>query len=1491
MTQRSSIIALVLSAIALAVAAAFQGQAEPAPALTEETPAFKAIVPELQKELAAGKWKHVRLDDVKLDKARQPRAVAFQGVWLYETTAPTADEQKALHDWLRTRSKELLKKKLNAGAKPDPKIDKEIDELGHVETGIEAVKSPVHALRAAATEHNQLRGAVLADLSYAADGKLQLAGYVAREKADEQKKLIGGLLRDAAIVPPLVLGTKAGKAVEPSLAELKAADYDALRKRMQAEFAAAKENTVTARTRLDDAAFQYVKGDAGGVVLVLEWRGVCLQDPADQKNVEKARSQLKDALKKLPAGVLPEPVPEKYDTDVRHIVFRASPVVALQAKAGADPRMDGVLFVAARFDKDGRLEIDYLGSEAQKPLVEQLLKDAGEEAIARPQGTDWPQKGGSWTKLLEELRKQFAADAKDALFRQTRVDRVHFEYVGDEPRLHCELIVLQPKGDPAALRTRLEQRLEGYFADKLKRPGGGAFKVVLPALPFQPDPTPALQRLAATDPALDGVLFESARFDAARRLNFDVIYDDKAGQEEKIRKLFAANTIGRKLLMPALASDDPAQEPRLNPKTFVRWEEQRQALQRDFAASREALLEATRIDRLYFTYEGNEISDRQLRVAGVCLQAGVAADLQKALAKAIQTRWQPRFPGVEFRTIADGITLLTSPVVGLQALAVDRRDDGVLFERAVYDGDGKLHLRAYLANLTQRPAVAEPAAAPAVGEVVRPALGTKAGQDGMVVDPPRPFPWRGEGREGAGLVERFQRHFAASDVRAARQSRLDRAYFLYDKQAVRQLHLEGVCLWDGLPKATVPEALTPVCRQVLSDIAYQVVADRLARKPNPAPALQEKLAGKPEFDGVLFEDVGFDAQGRLQFDVLLAPGEAQRTEVDRLLRDPPLADGVLPADPARRELRIVLRPFDWDGMLRTVRAWAAGPTSPPEARRTRLDRAYFARPDGGCEFHLVGVSLVSAPEGDVAAAAAARTRIALALGKQCLSHLTPFKLKLPEEPKPLARAIVLAKRGLLSVLRGSISEQRAMDGINLTDVVFDGAGRVALEGHWLGEGQARDLGAALREALQPEARALTREGTSLERLRIVRTDLLLRDLRKWLVERTEVEEVLFDRLFFDAQGKLRIAGFFTRPPDKEAAEKAGLEGLLAYPIGRALLGLDPDGIVKPDMQGKEVVHLVQRPSLVQWLRREVPADPTLDGIRVDRCTYDADTVFVLNGLEDGAGQSRRLKGLLDTARNSPAFGAHLAHDWRLGKFTAVPARRLLRCLTRLMPIDPIFDGMALDRLYHGAGNHLVITGAATGARRRDKAEKVLADMIAAEPDWRLRLSYGGPDFAFKLQAADLPLAQRAYERAVLLYGHERKAARALADLDTTLLHNPTDGTAWYFRAVCYLALGDEAAAERDLRRVLALSRGRPPLVDQVIDYVRLELVQGRHRARASQLGEKIALALPGEKALAALVKELCADPPPPPPPEPPPEAASPVFPPIRWRFDPVCWPW
>jgi hypothetical protein len=1463
--------------------------------------------------------------------------------------------------------------------------------ISEVEFDVSFLGTPVAALQQEVAAEPRLDGVLIEGAQFNDDGKMVVRVLRSSRETDtdvtqllSRVKWGGGMVEavpkflDAAWLPQ---GTK----------------WSALAREVQAKLAAETGDlpNLPRQTRVDRIYFAY---DGPDSALVLHVEGVCINKTV---NEDKARTDLQKLLTsylKTNRLTLLQAVARdeaKQTVDVSQIKVKKFPADRLQSALNKDKIK--ALINDAYYDENGTLKLDPgiafsdkadVGKKKLKAILETELKSTGiyapeTEVPAAPEPDKKPQeeeeeeaapprvRGGvsvedlvviDWNALLDELRRQFASDRSEPLFRQTRIDDAEFRYdAGDPtPHLHFQMHTLAPKGDREQQRKQLEKKLSDFFRERLvAQLPRLQFKVILPddAQLFFIDPTPALQRYVATNhPALDGVLFVAAWYDPQRRLNFDVILDKAAGQEERIKKeLFQEGTPARKLLLLAMQPGaTPAQEPLLNPKTDVKWEQERQALQGNFSRSHEPLLERTRVDRLYFTYEGNDTSDRQLRVEGVCLQPGSESSNQDTVAEAVKERWQPRFPGVDFRVIArGGVRVLKSPIIELQELAHRGQLDNVLFESAVYDEGGKLHLRTYLANLGQEAQIKELSQRPEWEAALKPALRLLQGKlEAAILDAPRLFPWRGAGVEGTGLVERLQGRFAASDVRAAQQTRLDRAYFLYDAWENRQLHFEGVSLWDGLPKPALPEflnyltppltalglmeallkadlplALSPVCRQVLPEPRYLVVAGRVTRKPNPAPPLQQQVASAndPKFDGLLFQDVGFDATGRLRFDVLVSSSkpdwtEDQRIEARSLIKKSPVVVQILEEDPHKRPLNPPdFRPFDWEAMLRSVRAWAAGTTTPRDrdARRTRIDRAFFTRDeDGGCQLQLVGATLLFAPLDDFAAEQTVYSKIVEAFRAPFLDQLRPLKLKLPpDDPQVRARRVKVARRDLLTVLRQVIPTRRVLDGVNLSDVVIDEAGLVTLEGHWIGNpAQVRDLGEALEEALEtePQLRLFTRAGfvyisrsgsplvtepprfhlqvPGLKRLSVVRTDLLLRDLRRWLVDKTEVEEVLFDRLYFDAAAKLRIDGFFTRPEDQKPAEKAGLDGLLAYPVGRALLGLDPEGIVKPDLEGKDVIHLVKRASLVTYLRGEVPADPTLDGVRIDRCYYDADAAFVLNGLEDDREQSRRLKGIMDWAQESPTFKGHLADGWHRGQFTPVPMRRMLICLRRQMPDNALFDGMRLERGYHDAANHLVITGAAIGTRRRDKAEKELAEMIAADPDWRIRVSYGGADLKIKLTTADLELGQRAFERAVELYAHDRRAADAVADLDTALFHDPTDATAWYFRAVCYLAIKDEAAAKRDLRRVLGFAQGRPPLVDQVIDYGRLELVQGRYRADASQMAEKFSLTLPVEKPLAALLKELCEEPPKPRPvpDEAPGWSAAPCSPACT-RMGAPCW--
>ena len=331
MPRRSSIASLTICGLALAavLGGGILGynrfvKAQVDPEKPPEKPAdkyeaFKKVLPTLQKELAAGEWKHVRLDDMKITAAGEAVTIEFRGVWLYEGNPPTDDLKRTLHTVLKMRSKALLKEQ-----NKDKDLEKPIENLGYEERGIDPVKSPLPALRNQVVGRKELHGAVFTGLWYDGDGRLHLSGYVVKDHEADQKKLIGTLLRDPALVPATVLGTR-----EPSL-DLLAADYVALKTRLQADFAAAPDNSPLRRTRLDEVSFEYAEAtrDAlsapGGPALVLHARGEFLADPGDDKNKVAIQALIATALNKGPQEALPKPgrrnIPSMSETSLSKII-------------------------------------------------------------------------------------------------------------------------------------------------------------------------------------------------------------------------------------------------------------------------------------------------------------------------------------------------------------------------------------------------------------------------------------------------------------------------------------------------------------------------------------------------------------------------------------------------------------------------------------------------------------------------------------------------------------------------------------------------------------------------------------------------------------------------------------------------------------------------------------------------------------------------------------------------------------------------------------------------------------------------------------------------------------------------------------------------------------------------------------------------------------------------------------------------------------------
>ena len=123
------------------------------------------------------------------------------------------------------------------------------------------------------------------------------------------------------------------------------------------------------------------------------------------------------------------------------ITFTKSPVFGLQQLVAADPRLDGVLFELARFNKDGCLELYALTNKKQDPALRQLLKenkeliesfvknDKPEDVLKSLSYGDAP-KDDFWQAMRKGLQAKLSAAKNDLVLRQTRLDRAYFLYDG-----------------------------------------------------------------------------------------------------------------------------------------------------------------------------------------------------------------------------------------------------------------------------------------------------------------------------------------------------------------------------------------------------------------------------------------------------------------------------------------------------------------------------------------------------------------------------------------------------------------------------------------------------------------------------------------------------------------------------------------------------------------------------------------------------------------------------------------------------------------------------------------------------------------------------------------------------------------------------------------------------------------------------------------------------------------------------------------------------
>lgn len=408
-----------------------------------------------------------------------------------------------------------------------------------VDTGkIKTFANPLLEIQNRTTERGDLDGVRLTHVSYSAAGDLRFDGFLGEPN---QKAKLTTLIADRLDKMPGAIrlsndaNAKSGWSLDGvtsyPLAKATLAWPDFLRA-LQTDFAEAQDLSLR-RVSVQRSYFRF-EGEEGDAKrrLTLRWHGTYLAKRAQKVDPSMLSRTISAACKRM----LPESAMAFVEGEVAVV---ESPVYELQQLAVAQ-KHDGMLFLEASFDKGGKLVFDGMrGNDEQLKsigmMIERVVNDKDRKPIAHAGLAGFERmKPTPWLPLLADVRANFAGD-KNALFRQTRIDRVFYtiDDVKMKPIVHVQGIcifagkTLAEDEQAVAITEVLKKRLQSHEVE--------GFEINVAGVDRKKNPAGDMQK-QANDTGIAGAVFTQIGFDSKGGCYVVVPFVPK-GQDESIRKL------------------------------------------------------------------------------------------------------------------------------------------------------------------------------------------------------------------------------------------------------------------------------------------------------------------------------------------------------------------------------------------------------------------------------------------------------------------------------------------------------------------------------------------------------------------------------------------------------------------------------------------------------------------------------------------------------------------------------------------------------------------------------------------------------------------------------------------------------------------------------------------------------------------------------------------------------------------------------------------